>query len=94
MDDETLVRLALEILDKGGLPAFAVSCIVVVWLKFGRPSTSNTESQMAAALKDLAATVKANHEVAERHREELKDGMSDLGERVARIEGRLESRTR
>jgi predicted Zn-dependent protease len=90
LDDETLVRLALEILDKGGMPAFAVACIVVAWLKFGRPGATNTESEMAAALRDLSATVKANHEVAEKQREELKDGMSDLGQRVARIEGRLE----
>ncbi len=89
MLDESLVKFALEVLEKGGPLAFAVVVIVGAWLKFGRPPASGTEAQMTAALKALEARVQSNHEAAQEHREELKDNMSRLGERVARIEGQL-----
>lgn len=90
MIDESLVTFAMEVLEKGGPLAFAVVVIAGAWLKFGRPPSSGMEAQMTAALKSLEARVQANHESANTHREEMKDSMSDLGQRVARIEGRLE----
>ena len=92
MADGELLKFALEVLDKGGPVAFAIFVIGAVWFKFGMPRGSGTEAQMTAALRELSATVKANHETAEAHREEMKDSMSDLGQRVARIEGRIERR--
>jgi len=89
--DESLVTFALEVLEKGGPLAFAVIVIVGAYLKFGRLPATGTESQMTAALKSLEERVRLNHEASAAHREELKDGMSDLGQRVARIEGRMEA---
>ena len=94
--DEAFWTLASQVLEKGGPFAFLVFVIVgaLIWLqaKVGRPAASGTESQMAAALKELSATVKANHEVAEKHREEIKDAVASHGERIAHIEGRLGKR--
>lgn len=90
MTDAELFNFGLQVLEKGGPLAFSVFAIVVAWLKFGRPPSNTTEAQMTAALRELAATVKANHETAQAHREEMKDSISDLGQRVARIEGRIE----
>ncbi len=84
------MRLALEILEKGGMPAFAVVVIVTAYLKFGRLSGSNSETQMTAALKALETRVQINHEAAQESREKLREDVAHLGERVARIEGRLD----
>lgn len=90
MIDESFFQFALQVFDKGGPVAFAGVLIGgAVWY-FGKPASNTTEAQMTQALRDLAATVKANHETAQAHREEMKDSISDLGQRVARMEGRME----
>lgn len=89
MTDDKILVFALEVIEKGYPLAGVVVLIVAAWLKFGRPASSGSEVQMTAALKALEARVQANHEAAQEHREELKDSMALLGERVARIEGQL-----
>lgn len=90
MWDEGFLKFAISVWDKGGPVAFSLVLIVGAYLQFGRKPAASTETQMTQALRELSATVKANHESAQAHREEMKDGLSDLGQRVARIEGRIE----
>jgi hypothetical protein len=88
--DETFLKFALEVWDKGGPIAFSAVMIGgAIWYLRKTPA-NNPESQMAAALKSLEARMERHHETAQAQREELKDSVSDLGQRVARIEGRME----
>lgn len=92
MPDEAFLKFALAILDKGGPLAFSGVMIGgAIWYLRKTPP-NNQEAQMTAAFRELAAEVRSNHKEAQASREELKDGMSDLGQRVARIEGRIESK--
>lgn len=90
MIDEGFLKFALAVWDKGGPVAFSAVLIAGAWWKFGRAAPTSTETQMTAALKALQEKMDRNHETAQAAREELKDSVSDLGQRVARIEGRIE----
>lgn len=90
MIDDGFLKFALAVWDKGGPVAFSAVLIAGTWWYTRKSAPTSAETQMTQALRDLSATVKANHEAAQAHREEIKDGMSDLGQRVARIEGRME----
>lgn len=90
MTDAELINFGLQVLEKGGPLAFSFFAIVVAWLKFGRPQSNPVEAQMTQALRSLEAKVDKHHETAQAAREEMKDSISDLGQRVARIEGRIE----
>ena len=92
MPDEAFLKFALEILDRGGPLAFSGVIIGgVIWYLRKTPP-NNQEAQMTAAFRELAAEVRENHKEAQASREEMKDGLSDLGQRVARMEGRMEGK--
>ena len=90
MTNEDLAGFLVAVFDKGGPVAGVVIIIATVWIKFGMPRSAGMEAQLTEALKALDARVRANHEAAEDHREKITASMSELGQRVARIEGRLD----
>lgn len=95
MNDESILKFLLEVWNMGGPIAVAAVAIGGAWLKFGFRATSGTpEKQMTEALRVLSAQVAANHADAQEHREEIKGGMGKLAERVARMEGMMESKRR
>lgn len=95
MPDDQLLQWIKEVNEIGGPIAGLVAIIAIAWLKFGRRNTTGgTEKQMTDALNTLAGKVDHNHEKAEEHREEIKDGLASLAERVARIEGRMEGKAK
>lgn len=93
--DPTLLQFMERLIDKGLFPVAAVIGVFALvwkfgWPKFGAVNPPPPPNAVADALRELAAEVRANHREAQAHREEMKDTISDLGQRVARIEGRLE----
>jgi hypothetical protein len=95
LTDEGLLKFLLEVWNKGGPIATAAVVIGAAYIKFGfRVTSGNPEKQMTDALTNLSAQVSANHADAQEHREEIKDGMGKLAERVARIEGMMEGKRR
>ena len=95
MTDGDFLTWVKEVNEIGGPIAAAVLVIAAAWLKYGRPNaTGGTEKQMTEALNRLSDKVDDNHRDAQEHREEIKDGMAALAERVARMEGRMEGKAR
>lgn len=101
--DEAFWTLALQVLEKGGPFALVVFLIVggIIWLqiRLGKPASSGIEAQLTGALESLKGQMKENqdanerhHETAEKHREDMKDSIAALAERVARMEGMMQGR--
>ncbi len=79
----------MELAKVVGIPAALLAYIIIN----RTPAPKETPPQPSAvvdALKELSATVKANHEAAQAQREELRKAVAGHGERIARIEGRIE----
>ena len=101
MTDGEFLQWVIEVTDTGGPIAGAALAIGAAWWKWGRPSGGQSEKAMVEALNALQDQVKENqdanerhHVTAERHREDMKDSIAALAERVARMEGMLDRRSR
>ncbi len=101
MIDGDFLTWVKEVNEVGGPIAASILIIGAAWLKFGRPSGGGPEKAMTQALTALQDQVRENHEAterhhetAERHREDMKDSIAALAERVARMEGMMERKTR